>query len=60
MIKAVLNKKLAGLLTRHVMGAIGAVAIANGYADADTWQTITGGAVALSAVALSGAEKAFR
>lgn len=60
MIKAIVNQKLAGLLTRHIMTAVGGVLIAEGYADAETWQTITGGAVALSGLALSGAEKAFR
>lgn len=60
MIKAIVTDKLVGMLIRHTMTAIGGVMIADGYVDESAWQAITGGAVALGGVVLSGVEKAFR
>ncbi|MCE8508352.1 hypothetical protein KBY28_07795 [Ruegeria pomeroyi] len=59
MMKGFITQKLVGSLIRHTMTVAGGALIAGGYVDESTWQTVTGGAVALGGVALSVAEKKF-
>lgn len=61
-ITALITKKVVASIVRHVMTAAGAYLVAGGYMDAgavdgDTWQAITGGAVALGGLGWSFAEK---
>lgn len=55
-----INGKIVGSVIRHFMTVAGGYLIAEGYTDEQTWQTVTGGAVALSGIALGVAEKRFR
>jgi len=50
-------RKASGIVIRHGATAAGGYLLANGYADADTVQQISGGAVAALGVALSMIEK---
>lgn len=60
MLNEFMTEKLLGMLIRHGMTVIGGFLIAEGYADEQTVQSLTGGAVALGGVALSYAEKRTR
>lgn len=52
--------KIAGLLTRHAMTVLGGWLIAEGYTDEATMQTISGGMIAATGVAMSLLEKQLR
>lgn len=53
-------KTFVGMLTRHLMGAAGAVLISRGWVDAETMATLTGTAVALATLGWSAAQKSSR
>jgi hypothetical protein len=59
MMQSFFTQKLVGTLIRHTMTVVGGALVADGTVDEATWQTVTGGAVALGGVALSVAEKKF-
>lgn len=58
--KGILFDKLAGPIIRHVATSIGAVMVANGWADEATASEITGGLIALAGLGLSWWEKVER
>lgn len=55
-----INGKIVGSVVRHLMTVAGTFLVAEGYTDEATWQTVTGGTVALASIALGVAEKRFR
>lgn len=59
MIKALMLEKLLGLVIRHGMTVAGGYLVSGGYADENTVQMLTGGAVAAGGVGLSFIEKKF-
>ncbi|MGH1445578.1 MAG: hypothetical protein ACRBBO_05990 [Cognatishimia sp.] len=60
MIKGILITKILGSVIRHGATALGGVLMAEGYADEQTVQQITGGIVALGGVTLSILEKRYK
>jgi len=60
MLKTFISTKLVGLVLRHGLTVAGGWMLAEGYTDEATLQTIEGGLIALSGVALSVFEKKFR
>lgn len=60
MIQYLITQKLLGVLIRHLLGALGAWLIANGWVDDGSWQELMGGSLAaLTAIGLSLKEKAM-